>query len=195
MTHLDEFTLQEYADDALDTEQQQIAANHLAVCSQCQAELTTLQQLSTMFNALADEPLTTDLSSRVLDQLQAEETQSEDIWQRWSNPILLAQLILFVVMVVILWPTIQTTLQTANQLLFNGLSNWQVPQLLIWEELASWTTAVYTQTRSLQPTFNLPASQWYGLLAFSLLLWLIANRLIFTDMPTDQDEPNNNQRG
>lgn len=195
MSHLDEFTLQEYADDALDAEQQQTVSTHLTICAECRAEVASLQQLNAVFATLADEPLTVDLSSRVLDQLQAEQTQPKDVWQRWGNPILLAQLILFVVMVVILWPTIESTLQTANQLLFSNLSGWQMPQLLMWGELVEWITAVYSRAQSLQPTFNLSPTQLYAVFVLALILWLISNRLIFSETTPDQKDLNKNQHG
>lgn len=195
MTHLDEFTLQEYADDALDAEQQQRVSTHLTICAECRAEVASFQQLNAVFAALADEPLTVDLSSRVLDQLQAEQTQPKDVWQRWGNPILLAQLILFVVMVVILWPTIESTLQTANQLLFSNLSGWQMPQLLVWGELVEWITAVYSRAQSLQPTFNLPPTQLYAVFVLALILWLIGNRLIFSETTSDQRDLDKNKHG
>jgi hypothetical protein len=177
MTHIDEFTLQEYADNALDEQQRRDAAAHLATCPSCRQQLADMQHLLTAFATMQDEPLTTDLSARVLTALQP-----DLFWRRWSNLILTAQVLLFVVMAAVLWPLISTTWQSASQII--EMTTWELPQLFAWADLLSQAVTLFDQVKQWQPSLNLTDNQWIGLLLVTLILWVAGNKLIFTTRAT-----------
>ena len=176
MNHLDEFLLQEYADQELDAQQRQRVETHLSACPACQNELAEIQTLFSAFETLPEEALTVNLSERVVAEIGQQAS-----WQRWSNPILIAQIIILSVMALILWPTIQTMLQTSNQAVQSTLATWSTLQILSLGDGLSRVTAVWEQIEMSRPIITLPNTLWYSLLAGALLLWLAGNRLIFSD--------------
>ena len=181
MSHLDEFLLQEYADQELDEQQRQMVEAHLAACAACQNELAEVQTLFTTIETLPEEALTVDLSERVVAEIG-----QQVFWRRWSNPILMLQIAIFFVMVLILWPTIQNVLQTSNQAVQSTLAAWSTLQILSIGDGFSRVTAVWEQIEMSRPIITLSNTLWYSLLAGALLLWLAGNRLIFSDTPNNQ---------
>ena len=176
MTHIDEFTLQEYAEDALDDEQRQAVAAHLATCATCQQQVTEMHQLFAAFTALPDEPMTADLAEQVVMALPSDATK-----QRWGNLILMVQLLLLVVMMAVLWPMLQTAVQTMAQLLTSTLNIWQTPQLPNGRALLEQASTAIAQIQRWSPAFNLTTAQWTALFTTTLIVWLAGNRLIFTE--------------
>ncbi|MCZ7672851.1 MAG: zf-HC2 domain-containing protein [Chloroflexi bacterium] len=57
MAHIDEFTLNEYLDEALSEAERNEVAGHLAHCAACQAAFTELQQLFFTLATMPDIPL------------------------------------------------------------------------------------------------------------------------------------------
>lgn len=176
MTHIDEFTLQEYAEDALDDEQRQAVAAHLATCATCQQQVTEMHQLFAAFAALPDEPMTADLAEQVVTALPSDATK-----ERFSNLILIVQLLLLIVMMAVLWPVLQTAVQTVDQLLSSNLTIWQTPQLPNGVTLFEQASAAVAQIQRWSPAFNLTTAQWTALFTTTLIIWLAGNRLIFTE--------------
>jgi hypothetical protein len=69
MNHLDDITLNEYLDHALDESRHAEVALHLHICIECRAKLEGLQLLFTELGSLPDTYLETDLTPSILARL------------------------------------------------------------------------------------------------------------------------------
>ncbi len=177
MTHLDEFTLNEYLDGMLDAAAQAEAQAHLAVCGDCRAALAELQQLFTALAKVKELPLTADLSAQVLTEIAAE--AEPETSAGWLRPLLLGQLLAAAAMLVWLWPVIGGWLQLAGTAVQTAVSQLQPIQFSLGTWLAGWGTAVLSQLQNARPALDLAANQWSLLLLLALALWLAGNRLLF----------------
>lgn len=69
MKHLDDFTLNEYLDHALDERARRAAAAHLGGCPACRAKLDAFQSVFTELDALPETHLEHDLAPAILARL------------------------------------------------------------------------------------------------------------------------------
>ena len=69
MKHLDELTLNEYLDNALDKSERHAARLHLQNCAECQAKLDQLHSVFAELEALPETPLKIDLTPSILARL------------------------------------------------------------------------------------------------------------------------------
>ena len=174
MNHLDEFELNEYLDGMLDEAARQQAAAHLANCADCRAALADLQAVFFALSAVAEVELATDLSARITAALAPEPSP-------WLRPFLLAQIAAGVGMVIWLWPTFRGWLALAETAVRGAISNIQPIQLVLWERVLGWETAVLQQIQLARPAFDLASGQWVLLIGLSLIIWLAGNRLLLSD--------------
>jgi len=174
MTHLDEFTLNEYLDGMLDAAARAETETRLAACGECRAAQAELQQLFTALAEVKELPLTADLSARVLAEIKPEVAAAT-----WLRPLLLGQLLAAAAMLVWLWPLIGGWLRLAGTAVQTALSHLQPIQFSWGTWLAGWGTAVLSQLQNARPALDLAANQWSLLLLLALALWLAGNRLLF----------------
>jgi len=110
--HLTDEALNEYLDAALPPDERADAAAHLKHCLPCTTRLDALRALFTDLAALPDLPLTRDLAPAVLKALPAQ-APAPTRARRPAGPWLLgAQLIVAVVIGVLAWPLLATSLAT-----------------------------------------------------------------------------------
>ena len=188
MNHVDEFTLNEYLDEALpDRERKEVEA-HLAVCAACQAELAELQQLFLTLTAVSEAPFTVDMSAAVKTQIEQEKTVGSEQFSVNSGLLLVFELVAAGVLLFLLWPTVQEWLLLARRWQVQFVLNVTWPELVFWAEMMERITAVSTE--SVQLFFNpiqstsiidLATMQWAILLGVALIIWVAGNRLLFTN--------------
>lgn len=82
MNHLDEITLNEYLDHALDKSARVEAESHLQTCANCRAKLEELRMLFTELEELPEACLEHDLTSAVLAHLPREKPVKTWTWTR-----------------------------------------------------------------------------------------------------------------
>ena len=83
MNHLDDFTLNEYLDFALDESARAEAATHLQACADCRARLEELQMLFTELEDLPEAHLEHDLTPGILVRLPRKEpARTTRTWTR-----------------------------------------------------------------------------------------------------------------
>ncbi len=176
MTHLTEFQLNEYLDGELDEAERQSAAAHLAACADCREALADLQAVFFALDEVAEVELTTDLSARLLDDLQPQAAPAP-----WLRPLLLIQAAAIVGMIIWLWPTLRAwalTVETAVRLLQTHFSL-SLPDL--WTPVYAWGTATWQQIQLARPAIPLANNQWTLLIILALALWLTGNQLLLKD--------------
>ena len=188
MNHVDEFTLNEYLDEALpDRERKEVEA-HLAVCAACQAELAELQQLFLTLTAVSEAPFTVDMSAAVKTQIEQEKTVGSEQFSVNSGLLLLFELVAAGVLLFLLWPTVQEWLRLSRRWQAQFALNVTLPEPVSWAEMMERITAVSTE--SVQLFFNpiqstsiidLATMQWAILLGVALIIWVAGNRLLFTN--------------
>lgn len=178
MNELDDALLNEYLDGTLDAEMQQAVATQLADDPAAQARLAELTELFTAFAEMEEVPLTTDLSTAVLHTIQAEKTETASNWVGWL-PLL--QLMAAGLLIVVFWATLRDLLANGRDTLLSYLPTIQIPDILLKETVQNWLTAVGERTETLSPQINLATSQWLLLVGIVLIVWLLGNRLLFTN--------------
>ncbi len=180
MAHIDEFTLNEYLDEALSEAERNEVAGHLAHCAACQAAFTELQQLFFTLATVPDIPLSVDIGQTVVAQIEREKGVDSDRWTVSSGLLLLFELAATAVLLFWLWPVVQEWLLAARNWQTRLVVNITWPQPISWAEINEAVTAV---TRQLQTTAfsDLAAIQWAMLIGLALIIWLAGNRLIFTN--------------
>ena len=182
MTHIDEFTLNEYADNALSDEQQAEVEAHLHECAACRAELAELQQLFFTLNNVTEAPFTVDVSVAVESQIEQEAVNSEQ-WSVNSGLLLVFEVVVAGVLLFLLWPTVQEWLMLARGWQGQLAIDFAVPKLVSWAEITATSAgsvrAVFDQFQS-TPFVDLATMQWAVLFSVGLIIWLAGNRLLFT---------------
>jgi anti-sigma factor RsiW len=185
MNELDDALLNEYLDGTLDAETEQVVAAQLAQIPEVQARLAELQALFATFAELEEEPLPTDLAAPILaairseNSLAAAERRGASAW--WLPLLPLGQLLVAGLLVVFFWASLR-------ELWDNGRTNFslvlpavQLPQLQVAEVLAGWLTAVTQSAAAFSPQIDLATNQWLLLVGAALLVWLLGNRLLFSN--------------
>ena len=182
MDHINEFTLNEYLDDALPEAERQTVAAHLSTCAACQAELAELQQLFLALDAVPDLPLATDLSTAVEAKIVHKEAVDSEQFTVNSWPLLILELVAAGVLLFLLWPTVREWLLPGLSWQAQLTANVTWPAPIFWPDLGGWVTAVSHQ---LQTTsfIELPAAQWGLLIGAALIVWLAGSQLLFTNNP------------
>lgn len=170
MIHIDEFVLNEYADEALPTAEAEAVAWHLAVCPACQARLAALQTLFATLENVAEVPITADLSQKILAEIEPQSWW----WARW---VIAAQVITAVLLAMLLWPATETWF-TPSASLADEVTAWWAQLSLYWDEVWVGATAVWEQGQTATPSLNLPTEQWLWLMGLALLVWLVGNGLL-----------------
>jgi predicted anti-sigma-YlaC factor YlaD len=187
MTHIDEFTLNEYADNAMADEQRAEVEAHLQECADCQAVFAELQQLFFALDSAIEAPFTVDVSAVLEAQIEQEVVKSEK-WSVKSGLLLVFEIVAAGVLLFLLWPTVQEWMQLAQRWQTQFAFNVTWPELVSWTEINRQITAVSTD--SIQAVFDqiqatsiidLAAMQWVVLIGVALIIRLAGNRLIFTN--------------
>ncbi len=80
MNHLDDFTLNEYLDHALDDSERDAADLHLKVCADCRAKLDELQEVFAEIDACPEVHLEHDLTPSIMARLPQKEPVR--VWTR-----------------------------------------------------------------------------------------------------------------
>ena len=188
MNHVDEFTLNEYLDEALPDRERLDVEAHLAVCAACQAELAELQQLFLTLTAVSEAPFTVDMSAAVKTQIEQEKTVGSEQFSVNSGLLLLFELVAAGVLLFLLWPTVQEWLLLSRHWQAQFALNVTWPEPVSWAEMMERITAVSTESVQLffnpiQSTSNidLATMPWAILLGVALIIWVAGNRLLFTN--------------
>lgn len=175
MTHLDEFTLNEYLDQALDEAAHHQAAVHLATCPTCQAALAELQGVFAALGQVQEMPLTADLAPRILPHLAPEQSPL------WARLVLLAQAVGAAIMLGLLWSSVQETVQQTSLQLESAILQLFEQVLVQWQAVWAWGTAVFNQPPSFAITPDMITTQWLLLLGLALAAWVAGNRLLLKE--------------
>jgi len=169
--HLNEETLNEYLDGALETVERAAAEAHLAACPQCAARLAELQTLFATLEALPAEPLTRDLSAAVEAALTASTAAPLSLPMR---AVLLLQAFIAVIVLALSAPVLLANLPPFNpaQLGPTFTLNWA--SLL--EPLAQLWAQSQTFVRSAtSPLTEISLWMWGATLGSLAVLWLVGN--------------------
>jgi anti-sigma factor RsiW len=178
MNHLNEFQLNEYLDDRLDTAEQAMVEAHLAECAACQEALAELQAVFLALDEVDEIALPIDLSTQVLAEWR-QQTAAEP--SAWLRPLLVLQFVGAIGMAIWLWPVIGEWLMRLETAVTDTLSTLQPIQINIWQQVVAWGTAVTQQLQIAQPTIDLATSQWALLIGLALIAWLAGNKLILNN--------------
>ncbi len=180
MNEREEFLIQEYADGELDDAQRADAEALLAASAEARAFLAELQSLDMQFAAIADVPLTRDLSVQIERQV-AQESMSDIATSLWGRWLLLLQILVAAVLLWQLWPRLNSWLGN-GRIAFNALiTDIEFPTVAFAELIDGWETAVFEQTDQFIPVINLPPQQWALIILVISVLWLAGNRLLFSN--------------
>jgi len=178
MPHLDEATLNEYLDDSLETATKEEVARHLRICDECQARLVELQHIFTALAAVDDVPISNDISTQIITQLNYEVGA-----RRLPDGLYLAlaiQIGLIAVLFLVLWPNTQTYIPEISQPLLDGWfalsAAWTSAQPA--ELLNALATEFYLAAESARPPQLLSIDQWLWLVGLALIAWLAGNGLL-----------------
>lgn len=171
MTHLNEFILHEYLDNALDGQTQDEVADHLSVCSTCRAELAELESLFTTLDGVTDIPLQTDLASRVVAQLAPAKSLT------WLRPVIVVQAVFAFILLLGLLPTLLTMFEETSLALDEAWqTEWAIttPQLDVTSELSLW----WESLAGFDLGLAVPAGLWLAVFAVALVGLFIGNGLL-----------------
>ena len=191
--HINEFTLNEYLDDALPETERRAVESHLTTCASCQAELAELQQLFFMLDSVAEASFTVDVATAVAAQIEQESVNSKQ-WTVNSGVLLVLEIIAAGVLLFLLWPTVQKWLLPLGSWQAQFMADMIWPTPISWVDMSERVTA--TSTGSVQavfdqlqsaPPLDLATIQWAVLLGAALVIWLAGNRLLFTNNPPPQN--------
>ncbi len=180
MNEINDALLNEYLDDTLAEETRQAVEAHLANSPEARERLAALAALFATLSALEDVPLTADLSERVLTAVHAETEPAPAPAPAWLRLLPLIQILGAIVLVVVFWSAIQTWWDNGRHTLNNLIATIQLPEIMLWQTLQTWGTAVWENNQIAPPQFDLASGQWAILLALALVAWLLSNRLLFT---------------
>jgi len=182
MAHIDEFTLNEYVDNAMSDEQRAEVEAHLNKCADCQAELAELQQLFFALDNVTEAPFTVDVSVAVKSQIEQEAVNSKQ-WSVNSGLLLVFEIVAAGVLLFFLWPTVQEWLILARGWQGQFAVDFALPKLVTWTEITSTSASsvqvIFNHFQS-TPSVDLATMQWAVLLSVGLIIWLAGNRLLFT---------------
>ncbi len=178
MNELNDDLLNEYLDGTLDAETRQAVETQLARDPAAQARLAELQNLFADLAQMGEAPLTTDLSAPVLAAIRAEKAEAAAWWLRWL-PLL--QLVVAGLLIGVFWVTLRELWDNGRTALANVIPTIQLPDLMLAELVASWLTAVGRTMAEFTPQINLATSQWIVLVGMALVMWLLGNRLLFSN--------------
>lgn len=192
--HIDDFTLNEFLDNALAATQQRQVAAHLARCAACRARMAELHSLFTHFERLVEQEVleaapSPNFAANVVAALILRPQPSIPFpWQA-----LAAQLAVAFGLLALL-----------GSVLSQSIARWLLPVTLRWQEIHAsglWTPwgadlaqrgsdfwlAVQRQISDGSRLLSLPTlpalslALWLTVLVLSCLLWLAATRWIITD--------------
>lgn len=173
---LDENVLQDYLEGNLDPASREQVAAHLAQSAADRQRLAALESLLAAFAEMEEVPLERDLASPILATIQAQTAPTVPGWLHllpWLQLAAAALLLLF------FWTTWQSQWRLLRAAFVDAAAAVPLPDVTIWQSAQAWTTAVWQNIHLTPPQFNLPAYQWGWLLALTLIIWLLGNRLIF----------------
>lgn len=187
MVHIDEFTLNEYVDDAMSDEQRAEVEIHLHQCADCQAELAELQQLFFALDSVTEAPFAVDVSAAVESQIEQEAVNRKQ-WSANSGLLLVLEIVIAGVLLFLLWPTVQEWLLQVSGWQSQFAANMTWPEPVSWAEMIGKITAVspnlgqpiFDQFQAV-PFIDLATVQWAILIGIALIIWLAGNRLLFTN--------------
>lgn len=169
--HLNEETLNEYLDGALETVERAAAEAHLAACPQCSARLVELQTLFATLEALPAEPLTRDLSASV----EAALTSPAPV--RLSLPVRAVLLLQVLIAIIVL--TLSAPILLANLPPFN-LTQLAPTFTLDWASLFEPLAQLWAQSQTFVRAATSPLTEislwmWGAALGSLAVLWLVGN--------------------
>jgi hypothetical protein len=180
MKEIDDALLNEYLDGTLPEERQQEVEAFLAQSPEGQARLAEWQSLFATFAEVDELPLQTDLSAPVLAAIRADEVVQTTSWGLRLLPIV--QIIAVVILLGLFWATLLDWLQNGRASLNDLIPTVQIPDVLPWELMENWLTAVWQNARTFSLPIDLATSQWLLLVGIALVIWLLGNRLLFTNI-------------
>ncbi|RMG98952.1 MAG: hypothetical protein D6706_06400 [Chloroflexi bacterium] len=176
MTHLTEQQINEYLDGELDAATRLDVERHLAACVVCRQTMNELQTVFNMLDALPEISPSTDLTSRVLNELAPQPIPGW--WLLLAGQAFAAALLLRV-----LWPAVQTAVNLGMPYL-KPLFTFTWPSLspdLLFQLVREWVTAVslyLEQFAVTPPSFSLPPTQWGFLVLTAFVVWLAGNHIL-----------------
>ncbi|MBL8046310.1 MAG: zf-HC2 domain-containing protein [Anaerolineales bacterium] len=168
--HLNEATLNEYLDDALETVERSAADAHLATCPQCAARLAEMHALFAALDALPAEPLTRDLSASVLAAL----TPAPTPLSLPIRAVLALQAIIAIIVLAVSAPLLLANIPALNpaQLLPAFTFDWAS----LFEPLNQLWAQSQTLVRSAtSPLAEVSVWMWGAALSGLAVLWLVGN--------------------
>lgn len=177
MTHITNSQLNEYLDDELDTQQREAVEAHLATCVVCQGELAALETLFSELATLPEVAFTGDVAEAVVSQVEQEEALSG--WPLW---VLAIQAFVGVGLLALLWPSIQRLLQLVSETAVSATAILQPQPRLFWQDIINEIATTLEQIQ-MGWQLNIPFEQWAWVVALTLIIWLLGNRLLFIDPP------------
>lgn len=178
MNQFNESILNEYLDGTLDESTHQQVEQWLAESEAARNMLADLQLAFSALSNLDDVPLTNDLASLIMAEIEGVETAVFPTWVRWLASI---QLVAAVGLVVAYWPSWQQQFSASREIIYSLIININWPQIAIGEQIMDWGTAVWQQLQFNPPILNLATSQWSLLLVLAFLAWLAGARLLFSE--------------
>jgi anti-sigma factor RsiW len=168
--HLNDETLNEYIDDALEAPERAEANLHLAACPHCAARLAEMRALFATLESLPAEPLTHDLSANVVSAI----TPAPTPLSLPIRAVLALQVIIAIILLAISAPVV-----LAN---FPVLSPAQLTATFTfdWASFLEPLTQLWAQGQNLARTTTSPLAEisvwlWGAALGGLAVLWVVGN--------------------
>ncbi len=176
MNEYNEQLLNEYLDGTLSDVQRQEAEKLLHDSAAARAFLADLQFTFAALDELDELPLMMDLSEPLLAQIES--PTPTPIWARW---LMLAQFTAATLLMIQLWPTIQSWLMNSRMATAVLIAELSWPQFSLGRMLVEWETAVIQPFQTGIPSLGLATNQWSLLILLAFAAWVAGNRLLFSD--------------
>ncbi len=186
--HLDNNTINEYLDSALEPARRAEVESHLAACPTCAARLAELRVLFAALESLPDAQLEHDLSSAVIESIRRAKLAAQPALSPKLRLVIAVQALAALALIGIALPFAAQTLELAGAPPFTSQAAATAADALAAFN-ATWATAVNSAQSLLNegittvenlPLPTLPALGLGAFFATVSTLWLVGNGLLLT---------------
>ncbi len=188
MNHLNDITLNEYLDSALDPAGHAEIESHVAACPDCAARLAELRALFAALDSLPDAPLERDLSSAVIDSIRRAKLAAQPALSPKLRLAIAVQALAALALIGIALPFAAQTLEFASAPQFTSqvttfLANVTTAFNSTWAAAVNSAQGLLSQGQAAFDNLPLPTLPALGLGAFFAAvsaLWIVGNSLLLT---------------
>ena len=182
--HLNDITLNEYLDSALDPARRAGAEAHLAACPACAARLTELRALFAALESVPDAPLERDLSSAVVASIGRAKLAVQPIFSPRLRLLVATQALAALALLIIALPFAAQTLQLVNTPQLTAIAaNTLATFNATWATVVNSAQSLLSEGMATVENLSLPSLPLLSLGVFFAAvsaLWIVCNGLLLT---------------